>query len=420
MFKDLIFGLKSLLNRPFKIGFVTYYYPQKNKTNNGVAIHVSYLAKELARLGCDVHVFTKGDTKHTKKEHHGPGRIVIHFLDTSVPSTVTDKTLASRIAYTIFDNNVITEVTKQNHHEKFDIIHTHGWLTSGAFISKHINNIKWVHTFHALEKNRIKFMTKEQRNYFKVARWVESTIRHADLLIAVSKHLRDEVIKNYPVRRDKLVYVPNGVDLDIFKPEGNYHSKKVLYVGRFSLEKGIDLVPKIALKVLAANKDIKFYVVAKDQNMLASLEKTRKELETLEKTFPDRFVWFKDFLDRQGLSKLYNECDLFIQPSRYEAFGLTTIEAMACGKAVITSNKGALPEVVENAGVTLPLNSDLFAREILKLMNDYRLRERYGRRGIEKAKKLSWESVAKDILDCHKRLLEKKEEQTTLKSLKLI
>ncbi|RKX59156.1 MAG: hypothetical protein DRP29_05185 [Thermodesulfobacteriota bacterium] len=418
MFKDLVFGLKSLLNRPYKIGILSYHYPQKGKSFNGVAIHVSYLAKELAKLGCDVHIFTKGDSKHIHKEHYNQGRIVVHNLRVNSPSTLQNPVMNKRFIYALFDNEVISEVTKEHNHEKFDIIHTHGWLTSGAFIVKHLNNVKWAHTFHALEKNRLKFMSKEEREYYNVAQWIESNVNHADSLIAVSNHLKEEVLKNYPVKRNKVVYIPNGVDLEVFNPKGNSQDKKILYVGRFSMEKGIDLVPKVIRKVLETNKEVKFQIIAPlIEGMPPSAEKVKKEFEKLSEDFPERFLWIKELVGREDLAKLYNECCIFIQPSRYEAFGLTTMEAMACGKAVITSNKGALPEVVENAGKSIPLNSGLFAKEILSLLDDYRLRERYGRRGIEKAKQFSWKKVAEQMLENHKNITEKEETQTTLKSL---
>ncbi len=400
MFKDLVFGLKSLINKPFKIGILSYHYPQKGKSFNGVAIHVSYLAKELAKLGCDVHIFTKGDSNYIRKEHHNNGRIVIHRLKIKSPSTLKNPVMNKRFIYALFDNEIISNVTKEHNHEKFDIIHTHGWLTSGAFIVKHLNNLKWIHTFHALEKKRVKFMSKEEKEYFNVAKWVESNILHADSLIAVSKHLKDEVLKEYNVKQNKLQYHPNGVDLNVFKQQGNNQDKKILYVGRFSMEKGIDLIPKIVRKVLENNMEVKFQIVAPIvQGMPPSSERIKREFEKLSEDYPERFFWIKELVGREELAKLYNECCIFIQPSRYEAFGLTTMEAMACGKAVITSNKGALPEVVENAGKSIPLNSGLFAKEILALLDDYRLRERYGRRGIEKAKQFSWESVGKRILD---------------------
>ncbi|HJX50846.1 MAG TPA: glycosyltransferase family 4 protein, partial [Candidatus Nanoarchaeia archaeon] len=336
----------------------------------------------------------------------------------NAPSTIENPVMNKRFIYTLFDNTVISEITKEHNHEKFDVIHSHGWLTSGAFIVKHLNNIKWVHTFHALEKNRLKFMSKEEREYRNVANWIESNINHADSLIAVSNHLKDEVLKNYPVKRDKVVYIPNGVDLEVFKPEGNSQDKKILYVGRFSPEKGIDLVPKIIRKVLEVNKEVKFQIIAPNaEGMAASTVRHKNEFEQLLVEFPGRFLWIQEPVGREELAKLYNECCIFIQPSRYEAFGLTTMEAMACGKAVITSNKGALPEVVENAGKSIPLNSGLFAKEILSLLDDYRLRERYGRRGIEKSKQFSWQSVAERVLENYKKITEKKEKQVTLKSL---
>ena len=77
---------------------------------------------------------------------------------------------------------------------------------------------------------------------------------------------------------------------------------------------------------------------------------------------------------------------------------------MACGKAVIVSNKGGLPEVVENAGIVIPLKTNLFVKEILKLVEDFKLRERYARRAIERSKGFSWEDIAKRTFALYKKV----------------
>ncbi|MDO8528912.1 MAG: glycosyltransferase family 4 protein [Nanoarchaeota archaeon] len=411
MFNGIIYSLKKLLKKPFKVGIVSYYYPEKFNLDNGVAIHTYYLSRELAKLGCEVHIFCKGNKQSIKNEYLEQGKIIVHRIGVVSKLSIQDNVLKKRISYFMFDNQVISEITKENKDETFDIIHTHGWLTSGAFVAKYFNDIKWIHTFHALEKNRVRFMSEEEKKYFEIVKWMESTIKNADALIAVSKNLKEEVLQNYPVEEEKIHYIPNGVDLELFKQDTNCQQDKVvLYVGRFSLEKGIDIVFKIADKLLKKNKEAKFTMVASDKNIPKSLEKLSRKFSELLKKYPDRFTWYRETLNRIELSKLYNDSLIYIQPSRYESFGLCILEAMACGKAVIASNKGGIPDVVENAGIIIPLNKNLFINNILKLLEDYRLRERYIRRALERSKSFSWNSVASQIFELYQNIKKGKTE----------
>ncbi len=392
---------------------ITYYYPgEKTAVNNGVAIHAYNLSRELTKLGCEVHVFTKGGKNSKKTEFIHDKKLVVHRIDTKFNFSIADPVVRRRIEYFIFDNKIINEVTKENEHEKFNIIHTHGWFTAGAFISKYFNNVKWVHTFHSLEKDRMKFLPKEEKKYFKIIKWMESTIEYADALIAVSKKLKENIIKQHPTKEKDIYYIPNGVDIEIFKPEkipSDY--KTILSITRFTTVKGIDLMPKIATKVLTKDPKSKFVIVAADENILDSLEKTKQQIETLEKTYPKRFIWHRKPIERKDLSKMYNESTIYIQPSRWDSFPTTVLEAMACGKAVICSNKGGMPEMVENAGVIIPFNNNAFAKNILNLLDDYKMRERYGKRAVKKVQKFSWDLIANQTLDLYKAVTKTKEEK---------
>ncbi|MFH1376489.1 MAG: glycosyltransferase family 4 protein [Candidatus Woesearchaeota archaeon] len=382
-------------------------YPEKQTFNSGGAAHPYYLSRELAKLGCDIHVFCVGDKNYKKIEYLEGGRLVIHRIKSGSTLGIRDVVIKKYMSDFIFDNKIIELITNENSKEKFDIIHSHGGITGGVFIAKYFNNVKWINTLHSLEKNRIKFMSKEQKKYHQISRWVESTVRYADALITVSNRIKLELIQSYPVKLEKIHYIPNGVDLEVFN-EGQEFSddKRILYVGRFSAEKGIDFIPKIAREILRKNHEIKFEAVAPDKNQVIppSLEKIKREFEEMEKQYPDRFIWHREPLSRPEIVKVFKKCLLYIQPSRYEAFGLTVLEAMACGKAVIVSNNGGLPEVVENAGVVIPLKTNLFVKEILKLVEDFKLRERYARRAIERVKEFSWEDIAKRTLALYKKV----------------
>jgi len=407
MINKISFYLRSLVKKPFKVGMVANLYPEKQTFNSGGATHPYYLSRELTKLGCDIHIFCPGDKNYKRIEYLGQGRLVIHRMKSGPKLDIGDVITKKYMSEFVFDNNVIGGITKENANEKFDIIHSHGGLTGGMFIAKYFNNVKWVNTLHSLEKNRIKFMSKEQKKYYQIFRWVESTVKYADALITVSNRIKLELMQNYPVKSEKIYYIPNGVDLELFNENQEFsEDKRILYVGRFSPEKGINFIPKIAREILVKNPEIKFEVVAPDKNQVipSSLEKIKREFEELEKQYPNRFIWHRESLSRTEIIKVFKRCLLYIQPSRYEAFGLTVLEAMACGKAVIVSNKGGLPEVVENAGIVIPLKTNLFVKEILKLVENFKLRERYARRAIERAKEFSWEDIAKRTLALYKKV----------------
>ncbi len=418
-FLDAIkYSLKSLLKKPFKVGMVASLYPEKQTFNSGGATHPYYLSRELAKLGCDIHIFCAGNKKHKKIEYLREGRLVIHRIKSGPTLDIGDVVIKKYMSDFIFDNKVIEEITKENSKERFDVIHSHGGITGGMFIAKYFNNVKWVNTLHSLEKNRIKFMSKEQKKYYQIFRWVESTVRYADALITVSNKIKLELMQNYPVKLEKIHYIPNGVDLEMFnESDGVSDDKIVLYVGRFSVEKGINLLPKIVRDTLGGDSEIKFEVVAPDKNQFIppSLEKIKREFEEIKKQYPNRFIWHREPLSREEIAKVFKKCFLYIQPSRYEAFGLTVLESMACGKAVIVSNKGGLPEVVENAGVILPLKTNLFVKEILKLAEDFKLRERYARRAAERAKLFGWEDIAKRTFALYKKVSGQKDKRKGVK-----
>jgi glycosyltransferase involved in cell wall biosynthesis len=255
-------------------------------------------------------------------------------------------------------------------------------------------------------------MSGEEKKYANIFKWMEDTIQHADAVVAVSKNLKQEILEGYPVKEKKVYYIPNGVDLSLFKPNNSIaEQKKILYVGRFSPEKGIDLLPRIINTVLYHDKELSFEIVAPNNKLPPSMDKVVEKFELLEKKYPKRFIWQKEILGREELAKKYNESMLLVQPSLYESFGMNVLEAMACGKAVIVSNKGALSEVAGDGGVVVPLSTKAFSRAILKLSKDYKLRQRYARRGIERAKTFAWEDIAKQILELYMVITKKTNEE---------
>lgn len=112
----------------------------------------------------------------------------------------------------------------------------------------------------------------------------------------------------------------------------------------------------------------------------------------------DRVI-FTGFAPDEELRWFYNAADLFVYPSLGEGFGMTVLEAMACGCPVICSDRTSLPEVVGDAGVLLsnPTDPEELAAHMAKILSAPNLRADLARRSRERAQTFSWERSARKI-----------------------
>jgi len=116
-------------------------------------------------------------------------------------------------------------------------------------------------------------------------------------------------------------------------------------------------------------------------------------------------VVFPGFVADEHLPALYNLADLFVFPSLYEGFGLPPLEALACGTPVITSDASSLPEVVGQAGLMVEATDvAALAQAMRRVLEDDALREGMIARGLEQARKFTWEKAAAKLLSLYETL----------------
>ncbi len=121
----------------------------------------------------------------------------------------------------------------------------------------------------------------------------------------------------------------------------------------------------------------------------------------------DARIDYLDYVPHEKLPDLYRGADVVVQPSRHEGFGLTALEAMACGAPVIASTGGALPEVVGSAGLLFdPDDPGTLAEHLLAVGRDPALRDGLRKKGLERAKAFSWDRTAERVFASCRRAFE--------------
>lgn len=385
--------IDSISKPKLKVAIISYYY--RKPTISGVGVHAQNLAKYLARYNCEVHVFCNSSEDEFYKENgvfiHGIGKIL-----TPVNNSMSKK----RLEYDLFESEVVREIIRENLKRKFDIIHTHGALTKAAFILRKVYGIKWIHTFHAVEKSRVMELSKEEKQFKDLISWIEQTVNYSDGAIFVSKKLLEEGNRHYKLRSKKVI--PNGVDFEIF----NYHpitNKNALFVGRFSKEKGIDTLVKIIPPVMSI-ENATFTAVCPYNALGGELEQIRKNLSELEKKYPDRLKVITSPQDQEILKDLYKNCQVYIQPSRYESFGLCILEAMAVGRPVVALKVGGIPEVIGDTGFAME-NTGKFINKLKELLNNRKECIGVGKQANKRAKNFDWAVIAQKTISYYKEVL---------------
>lgn len=394
--KEILFFLNSLNEKKLKIALISYYF--EPPVISGVGIHTRFLAKHLAENNCDVHVFcSNSDFESYKKEN-----VIVHNIGRALPN-VDGSLQKKRLEYFLFESEVVKAVIRENSKQVFDIIHTHGSLTKSAFILKKISGLKWVHTFHALEKARVKKLSKEEKHFEDLITWGESTVNYCNGAIYVSNPIYAQARKSYHIRKN--IVIPNGIDTNLFK-HSRITKKNVLFIGRFSREKGIELFPDIIEKVMAV-KDATITLMAPynaSASSHKSIEKVYSKIRSYEKRYKDRVRIITNPVDQDYIAELYKNCQVYIQPSKYESFGLCIIEAMSSGRPVVAFKVGGIPELIADCGFVVN-NKESFLSTVEKLLNDRELCQKIGEKAHARAENYKWDIIAKNTLDFYKVIL---------------
>jgi mannosylfructose-phosphate synthase len=233
-------------------------------------------------------------------------------------------------------------------------------------------------------------------------------------VIATTADQLDLLQSDYGVANEKLRMIPPGYDDTRFYPVSNstrallrrkfgFEGKVILSLGRIARNKGYDLLIRAFAEVAAREPEARLVLAIGGERLDPGEERILGACRALVRELAlDERVSFSGFVADSDMADIYRAADVFVMPSRYEPFGMTAVEAMACGTPTVVTTHGGLFRLLR-FGIS-GLFADAFdpmdlAITILKALRHAPLAERMSRYGAETARSLfTWTGIAQQLI----------------------
>ncbi|MCH9816815.1 MAG: glycogen synthase [Actinomycetia bacterium] len=374
-----------------KIGIFTREWPPD--VYGGAGVHVEQLVQQL-RLLEEVDVFCFGEER-TDAQAFSP------------PAAYSDANMAVQ--------TLAVDLEMVDAAAGCDLMHSHTWYANMAgHLASLLYGVPHVISAHSLEPRR-PWKEEQLGGGYRISSWVErAAYRDADAIIAVSHGMRADVLDCYPdVDPDKVKVVHNGIDTNVYTPVAATGALErygvpadepfAFFVGRITRQKGLPhllraaehFAPGVRL-VLAASSPDTPELGDEVAAQIVALKARRGE---------DRVIWIDEQMGKEDIIEFYSHATAFVCPSVYEPLGIVNLEAMACETAVVASDVGGIPEVVDAGETGLLVHYDQsdpkqfeedFAAAVNTVCTDAALATQFGVAGRERAvTHFAWDAIAR-------------------------
>jgi len=311
-----------------KIGITCY------PTYGGSGVLATELGKALASMGCQVHFISYA---LPQRLNHFVENVFFHEVE------LTTYPLFEHSLYGLSLTSKMVEVVE---YEKLDLLHVHYAIphATSAYLAKKILNkqkldTKIITTLHGTDITLVGL----EPSFLPL---VKFSIEESDGVTAVSRFLKEKTITNYNIDKD-IEVINNFVDTNIYKPVSNEQFRKhvspngekvLIHTSNFRQVKRVTDTIKVLKEV--QKKIPTRLVLVGDGPERSECERLSRELGVQKEVM---------FLGKQdGLAEILSAADLFLMTSQSESFGLSALEAMACGLPVVSTSVGGLPELVRH------------------------------------------------------------------------
>jgi len=361
----------------------------------GIESHVYYLSKELVRLGHEVTILTS----------RSPGQ-------SSIKEEARDGILVKRLwtPLSLFSFPFMPVLLCRILREEADIFHGHinsPMIVEPAAAGSWLRQIPLVITYHAdiipedLGLGSIALARLISWLYEGLFKRID--VRVARRIVATTQTYAEssEFLAGY---LDKVTVIPNGVDLDRFRPSldtsevrgrlGSEDEKILFFAGRLVPYKGLDYLLEAFSALCAARSDLRLILLGIGP-LMDDLQRQAQMMR-----LGDR-VRFMGSVSEEDLPRFYAASDIVVVPSRSrsEGFSISALQGMASGKPIVATRVGGVPFLVEDGrtGILVePKDPGQLSAAISRILEDTTLAARMGRAGRLRAERLfNWRRIAK-------------------------
>ena len=414
--------------------------PELGKPDTGgQVVYVLELSKCLGRMGYHVDVLTRQFEDQPRTEQVASRVRVLRF-PCGGNEFIPKETICKHIPEWVTNAALALAARRL----RYMFINSHYWDAgiAGQALANRLH-IPHVHTPHSIGSWKRDNMDGDPEvlerlyNFRKRIREEKIIYDECDALVATTPQQRDILVTGeYDTPKEKIRVIPPGYDDTRFFPvshasrlalkrERGYEGQVILALGRMAHNKGYDLLIRAMPVVFQRIKDARLLLAVgatepteDEKAQVAELKRIAKELE-----IEDRVV-FRDYIEDDELADYYRLADVFALSSRYEPFGMTAVEAMACGTPTVITTEGGLWEQIIwglEAVYANPFDPEAFGHAICQVMAHRPVTGQLAKYGSQKARaSFTWTGIAQQIVgmlqDMPKRLRPAAEEDTGFES----
>jgi glycosyltransferase involved in cell wall biosynthesis len=387
--------------------------------SGGQNVYVAQLAKHLARLGYLVDVFTRRDSETQDQVVKWLPNVRIIHVPAGPPHFIPKEAMLPYVEQ--FSRFMIRFARREK--LSYDLMHANFFM-SGMVAQqvKKVLGMPFVMTFHAL--GRVRRLSQGKADGFPDVRFAieERLMQEADRIIAECPQDQLDMEQLYSAPSGRIDVVPCGFDPDEFGPvsvDARQHTGLdrdefiVLQLGRMVPRKGVDNVIR-ALAILRHQYQLEARLVvvggnAEQPDPVATPELARLMALT-ESLGIEQSVTFTGQRPRDQLRYYYSAADVFVTTPWYEPFGITPVEAMACGTPVVGTAVGGIKTTVvdgETGYLVPPNDPEALAERLAWLHRHPRIAQRLGWAGMRRAyQQYTWRNIAAQIADIYESVLQ--------------
>lgn len=384
---------------------------------NSIGVWTYEVARRLAGR-CEVIVYARSRFRRREEvignvRYHlipvVPDRLgykALRFLDRFRPSTRA--IFASRCFYPLYINAVARDLRRRD----CDVVHVHNFSQFLPVLGRASPRSRFAILMNC------EWLTQLDRDM------IAARLERANLILGCSEFITDKIRARFPELSHRCRRLHNGADTARMVPPESRPTeaeKRIIFVGRISPEKGLHVLLEafaiVIRKCVHARLEIvgpdgvaprEFLLALSDDARGAALARFAERhyfrviRETVAKLGLSDKIRFAGPVPHGELRSRYADAAIAVQPSLWDAFPLSVIEAMACGLPVVGSRTGGIPEAVvdgETGVLVEPDNAEGLADALLVLLGNRELRERMGHAGRRRAVDLlSWDRIAEQAL----------------------